>query len=345
MSPRRNEPLATIQAESPAAFGEVLALIRSSRQRALQAAHAELVGLYWTLGRHLSQKVAQEGWGQGTVQQLAVWLQGQEPGLRGFSAPNLWRMKQYFETYQGEEKLSTLSRVLSWSHNTLLLSKCKSNEERVFYLHLARQERWSVRQLERQVDGALFERTLTGKPKLSTVLREVHPGAESCFKDRYLVDFLDLPEPHSEKDLQRGLIAHLKDFLLELGRDFCFIGSEFPLKVGAKDFYIDLLLFHRGLQALVAFELKIGEFHPADMGQLSFYLEALDRDHKKAHEAPSIGILLCKTQDHDVVEYSLSRTLSPALVAEYQTRLPNKDLLQSKLEEFYAMVEREREES
>jgi predicted nuclease of restriction endonuclease-like (RecB) superfamily len=202
-----------------------------------------------------------------------------------------------------------------------------------------------VRQLERQIDGALFERTLTGKPKLSTVLRELHPGAEGCFKDRYLVDFLDLPEPHSEKDLQRGLIAHLKDFLLELGRDFCFVGSEFPLKVGAKDFFIDLLLFHRGLQALVAFELKIGEFHPADMGQLSFYLEALDRDHKKSHEAPSIGILLCKTQDRDVVEYSLSRTLSPALVAEYQTRLPNKELLQSKLDEFYAMAEREREES
>jgi predicted nuclease of restriction endonuclease-like (RecB) superfamily len=254
-------------------------------------------------------------------------------------------MKQFFETYQGDEKLSTLSRVLSWSHNTLLLSKCKSNEERGFYLHLAQRECWSVRQLERQIDGVLFERALTGKPKLSTMLREMQPGAEVCFKDRYLVDFLDLPERHSEKDLQRGLIAHLKDFLLELGRDFCFVGSEFPLKVGAKDFYIDLLLFHRGLQALVAFELKIGEFHPADMGQLSFYLEALDRDHKKPHESPSIGILLCKARDKDVVEYSLSRMLSPALVAEYQTRLPNKQLLQSKLDEFYTMAERETEES
>ena len=342
MSPRPNARPKSNQVESPSAFGEVLALIRGSRNRALQAAHAELVGLYWTLGQHLSQKVAGEGWGQGTVQQLATWLQVQEPGLRGFSAPNLWRMKQYFETYQGEEKLSTLSRVLSWSHNTLLLSKCKSNEERGYYLHLAQREHWSVRQLDRQIDGALFERTLTGKPKLSPVLRELHPCAERCFKDRYLVDFLDLTESHSERDLQRGLIAHLKDFLLELGRDYCFIASEFPLKVGAKDFFIDLLLFHRGLQALVAFELKIGEFHPADLGQLSFYLEALDRDHKKPHEASSIGILLCKTQDREVVEYALSRTLSPALVAEYQTRLPDKDLLRSKLEEFYGRVEQER---
>jgi predicted nuclease of restriction endonuclease-like (RecB) superfamily len=348
MSPRRltlTTPPAALQAEAPAAFNDVLVLIRSSRQRALQAANTELVGLYWTLGQHLSQKVALEGWGQGTVQQLAAWLQKREPGLRGFSASSLWRMKQFFETYQGDEVLAPLVRVLSWSHNLLILTKCKSSEEQAFYLKLAAQERWGKRELERQIGGALFERTLTGKPKLSPTLRELHPGAETFFKDRYLVDFLDLPEAHSERDLQRGLIAHLKAFLLELGRDFCFIGSEFPLQVGAKDFFIDLLFFHRGLQALVAFELKIGEFQPTHLGQLTFYLEALDRDHRKPHEAPSIGVLLCKTKDQDVVEYALSRTLSPALVAEYETRLPNKELLQAKLEEFYALAEREGEEA
>ena len=348
MSPRRltlATPPATLQAEAPAAFNDVLVLIRGSRQRALQAANTELVGLYWTLGQHLSQKVAQEGWGQGTVQQLAAWLQKREPGLRGFSASSLWRMKQFFEAYQGDAVLAPLVRVLPWSHNLLILTKCKSSEERAFYLKLAAQERWGKRELERQIGGALFERTLTGKPKLSPALRELHPGAESLFKDRYLVDFLDLPEAHSERDLQRGLIAHLKGFLLELGRDFCFIGSEFPIQVGTKDFFIDLLFFHRGLQALVAFELKIGEFQPAHLGQLTFYLEALDRDHRKPHEAPSIGVLLCKTKDQDVVEYALSRTLSPALVAEYETRLPNKELLQAKLEEFYALAQREGEEA
>lgn len=324
-------------------FAQILGLIQASRQRALQAVNTELLDLYARVGEYLSRKVDQEGWGQGTVQQLAVWLKRKEPGLRGFSAQNLWRMKQFHEAYGGDPKLSPLARVLSWTHNVLIINKCKSDEERAFYLALATRERWGKRELERQIDSALFERTLTGGPKLSPVLREIHPGAEGLFKDHYLVDFLDLPEAHSEKDLQRGLIAHLRDFLLELGRDFCFIGSEVLIQVGAKDFHIDLLLYHRGLQALVAFELKIGEFHPSHLGQLDFYLEALDRDHRKPHESPSIGVLLCKTKDQDVVEYALSRSLSPALVAEYQTRLPDKALLQAKLEEFYALAEGDRE--
>jgi len=262
MSPARKAPPVTLP---PAGFGDVLALIRTSRQQALQAAHAELVGLYWRLGQHLSRKVEREGWGQGTVKQLAAWLQDQEPGLKGFSASNLWRMKQYFEIYEGEEKLATVSRVLSWSHNVLLIAKCKSNEERGFYLQLTRRERWSVRQLEAQIDAALFERAVLGRPTLSPTLKDLGADALGCFKDRYLVDFLDLPEPHREGDLHRGLIAHMKAFLLELGRDFCFVGSEYVIRVGGRDFSIDLLMFHRGLQALVAIELKVGEFHPAEV--------------------------------------------------------------------------------
>ena len=164
------------------------------------------------------------------------------------------------------------------------------------------------------------------------------------FKDSYLFDFLHLPKPHHERDLQQGLIKHLKQFLLELGRDFCFIGQEFGLQVGQKDFSIDLLFFHRELQALVAFELKIDDFKPAYLGQLEFYLEALDRDHRKPHEAASIGVLLCKNRDHDVVEYALSRSLSPTVVAQYQTRLPDKSLLQAKLDEFYELAKQESEQ-
>jgi RecB family endonuclease NucS len=155
------------------------------------------------------------------------------------------------------------------------------------------------------------------------------------FKDSYLVEFLDLPAAHLESDLQRGLLAQLRQFLLELGRDFCFVGSEYPLQVGQQDFALDLLFFHRGLNCLVAIELKTTRFSPEHLGQLNFYLEALDRDHKKPHENPAIGLLLCASKDDEVVEYALSRSLSPALVAQYQTQLPDKKLLQAKLHEFY----------
>jgi predicted nuclease of restriction endonuclease-like (RecB) superfamily len=325
-------------------FQEILGFIRQSRFRALQAINKELVDLHWRIGEHLSQRIQADGWGQGTVEDLATWIVAREPGIRGFSASNLWRMRQFFETYRGDEFLAPLVRELSWSHNTVIFNRCKSREERAFYLKLAVQERWGRRELERQMNAGLFEQTILGKPQLSAAMKNTHPQAERIFKDRYLVDFVDLPESHSERDLQRALLQHLKHFLLELGRDFCFIGSEYPIQVGRRDFAIDLLFFHRGLQALVAIELKIGEFEPEHMGKLAFYLEALDRHHRKPHEAPSIGVLLCKSRDAEVVEFALSRTLSPALVAEYQTKLPDKLMLEAKLEEFYAIVEERRED-
>ena len=171
----------------------------------------------------------------------------------------------------------------------------------------------------------------------------MHPAAAEVFKDSYLVEFLDLPRGHSEADLQRGLVEKLKQFLIELGRDFCFVGSQYPLQVGGRDFALDLLFFNRALNCLVAFELKIDEFQPEHLGKLEFYLESLDRDVKKPHERPSIGVLLCATKDHEVVEYALSRAMSPALVAEYQTRLPDKKLLQAKLHEFYQLAESQAE--
>ena len=234
-------------------------------------------------------------------------------------------------------------RRIPWSHNLLILSRCKPSEEREFYLRLAHRDRWSRRDLERQLAGALFERAVLNPPKVSTLLRQLHPDAETIFRDAYIVDFLNLPDPHQEADLHKSLVRNLRHFLAELGRDFCFVGSEVLLQVGGKDFALDLLFFHRGLNCLVAFELKIGEFQPEHLGKLEFYLEALDRDVRKPHERPSIGVLLCASKDSEVVEYALSRSLSPALVAEYQTRLPDKKLLQAKLHEFYALSEMETE--
>jgi predicted nuclease of restriction endonuclease-like (RecB) superfamily len=224
---------------------------------------------------------------------------------------------------------------LPWTHNLIILSRSKRPEEREFYLKMAAQEKWSKRELERQFDTALFERVVLSPAKVSPLVTQTHPNAASVFKDSYLVEFLDLPATHLESDLQRGLLVQLRQFLLELGRDFCFVGSEYPLQVGKQDFALDLLFFHRGLNCLVAIELKTTRFSPEHLGQLNFYLEALDRDHKKPHENPAIGLLLCASKDDEVVEYALSRSLSPALVAQYQTQLPDKKLLQAKLHEFY----------
>ena len=167
------------------------------------------------------------------------------------------------------------------------------------------------------------------------MVRQSHPLALEVFKDAYIVEFLGLPAGHNESDLHRGLLAKLKSFLIELGGDFCFVGSEFPVQVGGRDFALDLLFFHRGLNCLVAIELKVGRFEPEYLGKLSFYLEALDRNVRKPHENPAIGVLLCASKDDEVVEYALSRTASPALIAEYQTQLPDKALLMRKLHEFY----------
>jgi RecB family endonuclease NucS len=177
---------------------------------------------------------------------------------------------------------------------------------------------------------------MLGNAKLSALLREINPTASDCFKDNYVFEFIGLTDDsHSENDLQQGLLGHMKRFILEIGKDFLFVGENYRLQVGNSDFYIDLLFFHRDLQCLVAFEIKADKFLPAHPGQLNFYLEALDRDVRKIHENPSIGILLCKDKDDTVVEYALSRSLSPTLVAKYQTQLPDKKMLQRKLNELF----------
>jgi predicted nuclease of restriction endonuclease-like (RecB) superfamily len=193
----------------------------------------------------------------------------------------------------------------------------------------------SFRELDRQISASFFERTMIGNSKLSPAVRENNNDLSNTFKDSYVFEFLNLPDPHNESDLQRGLVKQMKNFILELGKDFLFIGEEYKLQVGNSDFYIDLLFYHRGLQCLVAFELKADKFKPDHLGQLNFYLEALDRDVKKPNENPSIGILLCKDKDSEVVEYALSRSLSPTMVSEYKTQLPDKKLLQQKLHELF----------
>ena len=330
-----SKPGATAASSAVAGFDEIVQLITAARQRAYQAVNTTLIDLYWHIGERISQRIAAADWGDGVVEQLARYIAKTQPNAQGFTRPNLFRMRQFYEAYRDDTKISPLARQLPWTHNQIILSQSKRPEEREFYLRMAAQEKWGKRELERQIKSALFERTVLNPPKVSPLVTQMHPSAIDAFKDVYMLEFLGLPDDHSESDLHQGLLAKLKTFLIELGRDFAFVGSEFPVQVGARDFALDLLFFHRGLNCLVAIELKVGRFEPEYLGKLSFYLEALDRDVRKPHENPAIGVLLCASKDDEVVEYALSRTASPALIAQYETQLPDKELLQRKLHEFY----------
>jgi len=346
-------------------FIEIIQIIKNSRANAVKAVNAELINLYWNIGMYISGKLSQSDWGDKTVADLSIYIQRNNPELKGFSRRGLYRMIQFYETYSKEYsffapdkslntenqlsvivptvltqfkpadiKGSILSKI-SWSHHMAIFSRCKIMEERKFYISRCTQENYSVRELDRQISASLFERSMIGTPEPTKVTSEPN-DISYVFKDSYVFDFLNLPDSHSEKDLQKGLLSRMKDFILELGRDFIFIGEEYKLMVGNSDFYIDLLFYHRGLQCLVAFELKADKFKPEHIGQLNFYLEALDRDVKKEHENPSIGILLCKDKDVQVVEYALSRSLSPTMVAQYRTQLPDKNVLQDRLEDLFS---------
>lgn len=272
------------------------------------------------------------------VDELAATIARHYPGLRGYTRRNLFRMRQFFEAYRGQKKVSPLVTQLPWTHHLVILSQTKLPDERHFYMLAAVKERWTKRELERQIRTRAFRRQGVGQGGVSAALAQNHPTAVEEFKNAYSLEFLDLQDGHSEADLHGALLRNLGRFITELGRDFCFVGSEYPVQVGNQDFAIDLVFFHRGLSCLVAFELKVRKFEPEDLGKLSFYVEALDRDVKKPHERPSIGVLLCATKDDEVVEYALARTTSPTLVAEYQTMLPSKAVLRRKLHELYARL-------
>jgi predicted nuclease of restriction endonuclease-like (RecB) superfamily len=316
-------------------FLDIVNLIKQSRIRAIKAVNSELIDLYWNIGKLISKKVEVSEWGNSVVKDLANFIQNKEPEIKGFSDKNLWRMKQFYETYKDESKLAPLVREISWTHNLIIMSRTKTIEEREFYIKLVQKESYSKRELERQISVGFFERTVLANSQLPAKLGNYKKDGTNSIKDNYIFEFLNLPDNHSESELQRGLVSEIRKVILELGKDFIFIAENYRLQVGKSDFYVDLLFYHRGLQCLVAFELKADRFKPSHLGQLNFYLEALDRDVKKPHENPSIGVLLCKDKDIEVVEYALSRSLSPTMVSEYKIQLPDKELLQQKLHEIF----------
>ena len=312
-------------------FDSILTLIQSTKDRIIKTVNKEIIDLYWQIGKEVSEKAKDEGWGKSVVEELSSQITVNFGNLRGFSPQNIWRMKQFYETYKDSPILSTLLREISWSNNLLVMSRAKNDEERLFYIKLAIEEKYSFRELERQFDAMRYERkTISEKTsKNLPVKKEI----KNQFIDSYVLDFLNLPESHYESTLQKAIISNMKSFLLEIGKDFSFISEQFRIQVGKSDFFIDLLFYHRGLSCMVAFELKTTSFKPEYIGKMNFYLEALDRDHKKDNENPSVGIILCADKDDEVVEYAIQRNLSPVLVAEYTAKLPDKKLLQNKLRE------------
>jgi len=312
-------------------FNSILTLIKTAKDRIVKTVNTEIIDLYWQIGKEISEKAQNGGWGKSVVEELSNHIVANFGNMRGFSPQNIWRMKQFYETYKDSQILSTLLRELSWSNNLLVMSRTKNEDERLFYIKLAIDEKYSYRELERQFDSMRYERTAISEIKSKNL--PVKQEIKERLIDSYVLDFLNLPESHNESALQKAIIENMKKFLLEIGKDFTFISDEFRVQVGNSDFFIDLLFYHRELSCLVAFELKTTSFKPEYIGKMNFYLEALDRDHKKTNENPSVGIILCADKDDEVVEYALQRNLSPVLVAEYTAKLPNKKLLQNKLRE------------
>lgn len=320
-----NEPVAAGQ------FDEVIRIIQTSRDRALKAVNAEMIQMYWNVGAYLSKLCAEASFGDKVIDEVAAYIAQKHPGIKGFNRRGLYRMKQFYELYKDDAIVSPLVTQISWTNHLLIMSGAKSAEERHFYLSLCAKEHYSKRELERQMDSAYYERSMLLAKKLPP--QAVPQRIRSSILDTYVLEFLDLPDAFSENNLRKAIIRNLKQFILEFGKDFTFIGEEYRVQVGGQDFYIDLLFYNRALSCLVPIELKIGRFKPEHIGQINFYLEALDRTVKKPNENPSVGVVLCASKDDAVVEYALSRSMSPTLVSDYKLCLPNKEALQEKLRE------------
>jgi predicted nuclease of restriction endonuclease-like (RecB) superfamily len=313
----------------PEDYGKLLAEIkervRAAQYDALRAVNKELVGLYWDIGRLIIERQRGASWGKQVVEKLAADLQAEFPGVAGFSASTLWRARLFHEAYAPHPKLAPLVREIGWSHNLLILERCKDPLEREFYLRMTAKFGWTKNVLIHQIENQSYEKTLLGQTNFDRALTPaLRAQAKLAVKDEYTFDFLELGDQHSERELERALIARIEDFLRAMGGRFAFVGSQFRLEVDGQEYSIDLLLFHRHLKCLVAIDLKIGAFEPEFVGKMQFYLAALDAKVRLKGENPSIGIILCKEKSRTIVEYALHDARKPIGVATYRTvkRLP-----------------------
>ena len=300
-------------------LGEVKERIRSAQYEALRKVNRELISLYWDIGRLIVERQRDAGWGRSVVETLAEDLRAEFHGIGGFSAANLWRMRLFYDTYADNEKLAPLVREIGWSHNLIIMEKCKDDLEREFYLRMTRRLGWTKNVLTHQIENKTYEKTMLGQTNFEETLPdEIRGQARLAVKDEYTFDFLELGDEHSERQLETAILGRIEPFLREMGGVFSFVGSQYRLEVGDQEYFVDLLLHHRRLRCLVAVELKIGDFLPEYVGKMQFYLAALDDNVRMEDENPSIGIILCKSKNETIVEYALRESGKPIGVASYR---------------------------
>ena len=365
-------------------FAQVLQIIEQNRSQAIQVINHASVLTAWQVGAYVSDKIKTAAWGSKGVQQLAEYIQTQNPTLKGWSKVSIYRMVKFYEAYSSIEfikRASTLkllqkttdefvspaaTQIVStpltqightaivstpltqipkfllrttWSNHQAILHKCELVDQQIFYILYAEHEHLKYQELERAIKSNAYTRVLSDKKMQSEMLKETYPNADILLKDKAILDFLGLPQKYKEPKLRKEIIAHMKEFILDMGKDFLFMDEEHVLEVGGTRFRCDLLFYHRALQCMVAIELKANEFDPRDLGQLEFYLEALDQTERRSNENPSIGILMCKDANPEVVRYALNRSMSPTMVSKYEEQLKVGSVLQRSLEEFVGFVE------
>ncbi len=324
---------------------EIKLKIRQAQYEALKAVNVHLINLYWEIGKSISEKQS-ESWGKSVVQTLSAELQNEFPGVGGFSATNLWLMAQFYSEYQNVEILQPLVGEISWTKHVVILNKCKHNQERQFYILSTRKFGWTKNILLHQIENKTFEKYLSNQTNFEQTLPEnIKTQAHLAIKDEYTFDFLNITDEHTEKELEQSLVKNIRNLLLEIGNSFTFVGNQYKLHVGDKEYFIDLLLYHRQLQCLVAIELKIGDFLPEYKGKMEFYLSVLNDTVRLSHENEAIGIIICKSKNRTIVEYSLKSSTLPIGVATYKTTsrlpdkyknlLPGKDEITQKINQFF----------
>jgi predicted nuclease of restriction endonuclease-like (RecB) superfamily len=319
--------------------------VHTAQYEALKIVNQQLITLYWEMGKAIAEQL-HTNWGKNIVPQLSKALQADFPKMQGFSTTNLWLMVQFYSEYHQDEKLQPLVGEISWSKHLIIMAKCKKSQERQFYILATQKFGWTKNLLIHQIENQTFEKYLLNQTNfVQTLPEKIQKQARLAIKDEYTFDFLDLADQHIESELEAGLLQNIRLFLMEMGKDFTFMGSQYPLKVGNKEYYIDLLLFHRTLQCLVVIELKIGEFEPEHKGKIEFYLSVINDTIKLPHENPAIGIIICKSKNRTIVEYALKTATLPIGVATYQTTstlpkeyeklLPTAKEIDKKMQDFF----------
>lgn len=299
--------------------------IHSSQYEALKAVNKEMISLYWDIGRMIIDRQKKYRWGNAVVEKLAKDLQLEFPGIQGFSTQNLWYMRQFYAEYHKSLNLQPLVGEISWTKHVIIISKCKDDLAREFYVRMTRKFGWTKNVLLHHIENQSYEKTLLNQTNFNVTLTDtIKNQAKLAVKDEYTFDFLELGDDHSEMELERALIVKINRFLVEMGGAFAFMGNQFRLEIDGEEFFIDILLYHRRLKCLVAIELKIGKFQPEHVGKMQFYLSALDKILREKDENPSIGIILCKDKKRTIVEYALNESNKPIAVANYRitTTLP-----------------------